>query len=109
MYSNDGINGPWIPYKNEITLITNRTANWTTNPAPLILNNGTIVFVYRESAQNWPYVYPANATSERLGISISNNFMFNGPFQDITEYEPIQNFPLEDAYIWYAYFDLLHI
>eukprot|EP01084_Bolivina_argentea_P237885 399686_1 len=113
IYSNNNNinNNKWMNGLNEITLITNHSKNYTTNPAPLFLNdiNNTIYFVYRQPAALWPYVYPPNATSERLGMSISYNNKYDGPFIDLTPYQPIANFPLEDPYLWKDFRNNFHM
>ena len=105
----DSLYGPWIKYENNPILKPNITdphnwnSNFTANPAPLLLNNGSIVVVYKaRSTANFDAMYS--------GTAISNN-NYKGPYMDIGN-EPF-NIPTncEDEYLWnneYGYHLLFH-
>ena len=59
--------GPWLPFPSEITLSSPAKADhWLANPAPALMPNNTLLWVYRQSGGSWPHL---NASSERLGIA----------------------------------------
>ena len=89
--------GPWLPFPSEITLSSPAKADhWLTNPAPALMPNGTLLWVYRQSGGSWPH---SNASSERLGIATAASWD-SMTLDDKTPAAPLFPFPLEDQYVW---------
>lgn len=91
------LDGPWLPFPSEITLASpSKTDHWLTNPAPVGMGNGTLLWLYRQNGGSWP---GNNATSERLGVATAAGWDAM-TLQDLTPTAPIFPFALEDQYVW---------
>ena len=91
------LDGPWLPFPSEITLASpSKTDHWLTNPAPVAMDNGTLLWLYRQNGGSWP---GNNATSERLGVATASGWDAM-TLEDLTPTAPVFPFPLEDQYVW---------
>eukprot|EP01084_Bolivina_argentea_P261867 442698_1 len=92
------LNGPWIKYENNpvitpnVSNSNNWNSNFTANPAPLQLKNGSVVVIYKARST-------ANLGAMYNGLAISYNG-WKGPY--ITKTNKPLSIPTncEDAYLW---------
>ena len=84
----DNINGPWV--RKDVPVLDVREGKWdhriTTNPAPCVLDDGSILLVYRSNVPG----------GTRLGVAKAKDL--ESPFERLTD----DHLPLhvEDPYVW---------
>jgi hypothetical protein len=92
------VRGPWI--RQDRPILEPRPGEWdglmTTNPAPCVLPDGSVLLVYKSTANQ----------SDLLRQGVAKADHYEGPYVRLRN-EPIFNFDatgdhVEDAYVWYA-------
>jgi len=95
--------GPW-ERKDEPVLYP-RADNWdaaiTSNPAPFIHEDGSVLLVYKSA----PVPYPERNQNRTLQFGVARANHYSGPYERVSENNRIEFTPIdtdvEDPYIWY--------